>query len=149
MVLQPGDYLGRAQAEAACDPPRIDDAIRSLDEGARTLGGAITLRLAALDLEIAGRRWDAALARIAAIEADAQRKETWIVRRADLLRTAGRSEEAAAAYRAAAAAIEALPAAMRSREASSELSRHVDESLAELREAGIRPTEISLSRSTP
>jgi len=91
---QPDDYLERANLQASLGD--VDGAVRGLDEGAAALGGAISLRVRAADLEIGRGRWDAALERIAAIEAVAHRKEPWMARRADILRRAGRPDEEAA-----------------------------------------------------
>ena len=56
---------------------------------------------------------DAALARIDTVMARLQRKETWLERRAQILRAAGREEEAKKNYHDALAAIGRLPPAHR------------------------------------
>lgn len=121
-ALQPDDYLDRARAVAAEGDTSFDEAIRGLDEGLLALGQPITLQLLAIELEEQRAHWDAALARLAALEARANRKETWIARRGDLLVRAGRPGEAARAYAAALAAIDALPDRLRSHRTVTELS---------------------------
>ena len=88
---------------------RHEEAVRGLDEGIRKLGPLVTLELPAVDAELALKHYDAALARIDAVMARLQRKETWLERRAEILRQAGREEEAKKNYRDALEAIERLP----------------------------------------
>lgn len=88
---------------------RSQDAVRGLDEGISCLGNLQALQLAALEIEIGLKQYDAALVRIDQAMAPLQRKEQWLTRRGEILQTAGRSEEAKAAYTAALAAIQTLP----------------------------------------
>ncbi|HEY0550729.1 MAG TPA: tetratricopeptide repeat protein [Verrucomicrobiae bacterium] len=92
---------------------KLDEAVRGLDEGIRKLGPLVTFELPAVDLELALKNYDAALARIDAVTARLQRKETWLVRRAEILRAAGREDEAKKNYYAALEAIDRLPPAHR------------------------------------
>ena len=64
---RPDDYLDRARALVSEVGEHVDEALRGLDEGARKLRGDISLRLMALDIELAHRRWDAALERLSTI----------------------------------------------------------------------------------
>jgi len=109
----PDYYLERAQAQSAAGPASADAALRGLDEGVAALGPVISLQLAAIDLELGSRRYDAALARLDRILERAPRKEEWLARRGDILRAAGRRDEARATYRAALGAIAVLPAERR------------------------------------
>jgi len=84
-----------------------------LDEGIQKLGPLVTLQLTAIDLELRRRNYDAALARLDGITSQSERKETWLVRRGEILKLAGRQEEARAAFNAALVAIESLPPARR------------------------------------
>ncbi len=129
---QPDDYLDRARALAAEGGSYVDVALSGLDEGLVALGQPVTLQLLAVELEANRAHWSAALDRLAVIEARAHRKETWTARRADLLVRAGRSEEGKRAYRDALAAIEALPAGLRSTRATGKLADYVRSRLAEL-----------------
>ena len=70
----------------------------------------MSLQLRALDLEVALRRFDDALARVDLLTSASERRELWLKRRGDILVSAGRHAEARAAYVAAQTAIAALPA---------------------------------------
>lgn len=85
-------------------------AVKSLDEGLGRLGNLTTLQSAAVVIELAQKHYDAALARVDRVMADLRRKETWLMRRGDILEAAGRREEALRAYGEALAALEQLPA---------------------------------------
>jgi predicted negative regulator of RcsB-dependent stress response len=87
--------------------------VRALDQAIARIGPVHTLELRALELEEAAGRHDAALRRLDAMLSRAERRETWLKRRGDVLRRAGRASEALTAYRAAQAAIAALPAWLR------------------------------------
>lgn len=106
-------YLERAQALAAAGNAHLDEAIRGLDEGLDRLHGAVSLQLLAIDLELRRQRPDDAVRRLDTIAALAGRKETWLLRKAEVLEQFGRRVEAASAYRQTLAAIEALPAGRR------------------------------------
>ena len=105
---EPELYLERAQALAG-DGHRIDEALRGLDEAINRLGPLVTLQLLVIDLELRRKNYDGALTRLDLIAAQSERKETWLVRRGEILKSAGRVEEALAAFKAALVAIEALP----------------------------------------
>lgn len=83
-----------------------DDALRVLNEGITRLGHVPSLELAALDLEIARGRYDAALVRLDALLATSPRNPAWIARRADLLERLGRVDDARRERLRALAAIE-------------------------------------------
>jgi tetratricopeptide (TPR) repeat protein len=105
---EPELYLERAQVLAE-DERHIEEALRGLDEGIHRLGPLVTLQLLAIDLESRRKNYDAALSRLDLIAAQSERKEMWLVRRAEILRNAGRIDEARATFKAALVAIEALP----------------------------------------
>ena len=105
---EPELYLERAEAIAA-DGKFIDEALTGLDEGIRRLGPLVTLQMAAIGLELRRQNYDAALARLDLVTDQSERKETWLVRRGEILKLAGREEEAHAAFNDALAAIESLP----------------------------------------
>ena len=111
-VPDPDLYIERAQVTAA-DDTRTEEALNGLDEGITRLGPLVTLQLTAIDLELRRHNYDAALARLDAITSQSERKETWLVRRGEILKLAGRQEEARAAFNAALVAIESLPLAHR------------------------------------
>ena len=105
-------YLERARVLAG-DERQITEALRGLDEGIARLGPVVTLQLAAIDLELHRKNYDAALTRLDQITAQSERKEAWLVRRGEILKLAGRDDEARAAFNAALVAIESLPAGHR------------------------------------
>jgi predicted Zn-dependent protease len=111
-VPEPELYLERAQVLAG-DEQRISEALRGLDEGINKLGPVVTLQLAAIDLELRRKNYDGALTRLDQIAAQSERKESWLVKRGDILKLAGRDDEARAAFNAALLAIESLPPAHR------------------------------------
>lgn len=111
-VPEPELYLERANVVAA-DEQRVKEALRGLDEGINKLGPIVTLQLAAIDLELRRKNYDGALVRLDQIAAQSQRKESWLVRRGEILKLAGRNDEARAAFNAALNAIESLPPAHR------------------------------------
>jgi tetratricopeptide (TPR) repeat protein len=106
-VKEPELYLERAQAMAQ-DPQLIDVALNGLDEGIEKLGPLVTLQLAAINLELRRHNYASALARLDLVTSQSERKETWLVRRGEILKLAGRTDEARAAFNAALAAIESL-----------------------------------------
>ena len=118
---QPEMYIERAQTLAAAGIEFRDEALRGLDEGMEKLGPLITLQLAALDLELAQKRYDRALARLERIAAGSPRKETWLARRGEIMEQAERKTEAHESYAAALAAIETLPPHRRRVKAVTEL----------------------------
>lgn len=111
-VPEPELYLERAHVLAA-DVRQLGEALRGLDDGVNKLGPVVTLQLAAIDLELRRKNYDGALVRLDQIAAQSQRKESWLVRRGEILQLAGRDEEARAAFNAALSAIESLPPAYR------------------------------------
>ena len=117
-VPEPELYLERANVVAA---DRIDEALRGLDEGLNKLGPVVTLQITAIDLELRRKNYDGALVRLDQVAAHSQRKESWLVRRGEILQLAGRDEEARAAFNAALTAIESLPPAHRQNRAVSAL----------------------------
>ena len=105
---EPELYLERAQILAG-DERYIQEALRGLDEGIKQLGPLVTLELAAIDLELRQGNYDAALTRLDAITNQSERKEAWLVRRGEILKAAGRKEDARKAFSDAIEAIESLP----------------------------------------
>jgi predicted Zn-dependent protease len=106
---RPEYYLERARALVAAGPKHIDKALAGLDEGLKALSYPITLQLYAIELEIDHLRYDAALTRLDQIASGSARKETWLIRRGEILEKAGRPEPAKQAYEQALDAIASLP----------------------------------------
>ncbi len=110
---RPGYYIERANAQAARKGKYVAIAIRGLDEGIKKLGPAVTLHLRAVDLEVKIKRYDAVLRRIDALAARSARKDSWFIRRGEILKKAGRKKAAHKAFTAALKAIESLPSSRR------------------------------------
>lgn len=128
---RPENYIERAELHRA--EKRVDDAIRGLEEGLLKVGRVLPLQLAILDLELESARFDAALARVDEIARGAERKDLWLARRGEILRRAGRTTEAAEAFRSALASIDALPAARRKAAFTRDLETRVRAELEALR----------------
>jgi tetratricopeptide (TPR) repeat protein len=122
---KPEYYLERARALVAHGADRRDEALSGIDEAIGKLGHIVTLELFAIDLEVAGKRYDAAIRRLDLLAAQSPRKESWLVRRGEILRQAGRAGEAREAFAQALAAIESLPAYHRKNRATLELEARV------------------------
>ncbi len=105
-------YLERAETISR-KGNHIAEALSGLDEGINRLGPIVTLQLPAIELELRRQSYEGALSRLDLIAAQSERKETWLVRRGEILKLAGRDEEAGAAFNAALIAIESLPPARR------------------------------------
>ena len=117
----PAYYLERARALTAAG--NREEALRGLVEGLERWGAPITMQLLAIELELGLGRHDAALERVERIAAAANRQETWLVRRGEILENAGRTTEARAAYIAALRAIDALPVGRRGNQAMRRLEQ--------------------------
>ena len=129
---EPDYYLERARALAAARGDHVDEELRGLDEGIKRLGPIVTLQLEAINLELARKRYDAALARLGTIAAQSPRKEAWLARRGEILEQAGRVGEARLAYEEAVAAIGSLPPRHRMTRATTGLEAHIRAALARL-----------------
>jgi len=105
----PDDYLARARALADASEPRLDDAIRGLDEGQAALGPVPALTWYAVELELARGHHDAALARFEATRANEKQRGPYWMRRGEILERIGRRAEAHEAFRRALSALHALP----------------------------------------
>ena len=127
---QPELFLERA--ELLTTAGRVTDALSGLDEGIKKLGAAVVLQTRALDLELAQTNYDGALVRVGKIVETSPRKESWLVRRGEILLQAGRGEESRKAFADALSAMDALPARLQSSAAMIELSDRVRERLREL-----------------
>jgi len=120
---QPEHYLERAQA--LCAGQHLAEALSGLDEGMQRLGTIVTLELYAIDLEIQQQHYEAALARLEKVAAQSPRKEKWLARRGEILRMAGRYDQAQQAFRLALKEIESLPQARRHTKATMELEKRL------------------------
>lgn len=105
--VQAEEFLERASLQAAEFGP--DEAIRGLDEGLVRLGWVVTLQQAALDYEMKRQKPEQALARLETILTRTNRKETWLVRKGEILLVAGKPSEARETLTFTLQTIEALP----------------------------------------
>jgi tetratricopeptide (TPR) repeat protein len=106
------------------------EAIRALDEGIKRFGPLIPLQLHALDLELARKNYDSALARLDTIIQQSARKEYWLARRGDILSAQGRGSDARIAYQSSLAAIGLLPARLQQNPPMMNLKARVNAQLA-------------------
>lgn len=129
---RPEDFLARADAVLAIGPARATQALAGIDQGLARLGPAVALVLRAIELEVQLGRTDAALARLDGLIRSAPRAEAWIARRADILTSAKRTEEARAAWREVLGRIDALPERIRTARNALELAARANAALLAL-----------------
>jgi tetratricopeptide (TPR) repeat protein len=125
---QPDHYLERSSALVAAG--ETDNALRGLEEGINTLGPVLTLQKAALDIEVAHRRYDAALSRLETILSKVSRKESWLAQKGDVLLAAGRAAEASRCFNEVLSAIQKLPPRIQESESMRSLKTRVNQHLA-------------------
>ncbi len=87
-------YLERAATLRSAN--KIDEALRGLDEGIEKFGELVFLENYAIDVEITRKNYDAALARLDKLSATMPRKESFLLRRGEILLQAERICEARA-----------------------------------------------------
>jgi predicted Zn-dependent protease len=129
---RPEHYLRRAKFIAAAPNADSTRVLAALDEGIEKLGPVISLLDHAITIELEAKNYDGALVRIAKAMDHSPRRETWLVRRGDVLLKSGRTSEAIAAYRAALAAIEELPPRYRETVPIEKLERDARASLSQI-----------------
>ena len=124
---QPEFYLERAQALLALG--ETNQALAGLDEGITKLGPVVTLQVCAIDLELAQKKLDEAVARLNTIIPQALRKENWLMRRGEIEMQAGRTNAARASFEEALRAIDILPARLQLNRPMAELRARVNQAL--------------------
>ena len=87
-------YLERAATLRSAN--KVDEALRGLDEGIEKFGELVFLENYAIDVEITRKNYDAALARLDKLSATMPRKESFLLRRGEILLQAERICEARA-----------------------------------------------------
>lgn len=127
----PDWYLEQLRALRLAGVPK-EELLRCLDAGIARLGPLPVLQLPAVELEVQSGFTDRALARLEALAARAERKERWLVRRGDVLKDAGRIDQARVEYLAAREALDALPDKLRRAWTATELRQQVEAKLAAL-----------------
>jgi predicted Zn-dependent protease len=131
---RPEYFLERAQALEAAGTTHYDEALRGLDEGLEQLGQPVVLQSLAIELEIELGRYDKALARLESLAARSPRKESWLVRKAEILESAGRTELAREAYSQSLNAIAELPDSRQNNKAVEQLEARARTALQRLDE---------------
>ncbi len=134
LIRQPGrsdpePYLLRARLQRQMGPCHWAEALAGLEHGLARLGPLVLLHLEAMELERQMNRVDDALARMDFLLARSERPETWHVRRAELLESAGRRTEARNAWECALAACQQLPATRRKTPFVQTLERRIRQAL--------------------
>jgi predicted Zn-dependent protease len=129
---EPEIFLERAAALVGVGEQHFDEALRGLNEGLTKLGPAMTLELAALDVELKMKRFDDALRRVDRLAASAKRQESWFARRGDILVQASRPNEARIAFNKALEAIKTLPPHIQATQATTNLKQRIAASLSKL-----------------
>jgi tetratricopeptide (TPR) repeat protein len=109
---------------------RADAALSSVNAAMQRVGSLATLEMEALNLEVQLKRYDDAVTRLDRLMAGAQRKETYLARKAAVLRQAGKSEMAQRCYAEALEAIVALPENQRRLKSTIKLEEEVRRQLA-------------------
>lgn len=126
---RPEWFLDRAKAQIAAGAPATN-VLAGLDEAIVLYGPLPALQLFAVDLEMKRGEPDAALARIDALAARAERKERWLFRRGELLLQAGRTSAAKAEFAATLKSLDALPDKLRRAWVATELRQQTEARLA-------------------
>jgi len=130
----PEVYIERAHLQTAHDG--LHEALAGLDEGIQRMGSVVTIELYAIELEMKLRHFDEALIRVDRISKQSERQETWLAQRGDILRQAGRPEEARKAYREALLAIESLSPGKRGTRYTRDLEDRIKKALETLPDNG-------------
>jgi predicted Zn-dependent protease len=96
IALAPQDsseiYLERAETTISAN--RLTEALNGLDEGLKRFPNLVTLQTAAIELEVKRRNYAAALERLDKTTANMERKESFLLRRGEILLRAKRPCEA-------------------------------------------------------
>jgi len=128
---RPEWFLDRAHSAGLAGLPPLE-ILSGLDEGIERLGPLPALQLKAVEIEVGRGAIDEALRRLSATAERADRKERWLLRRAEVLAGAGRTDEARTEFLAARSALERLPERVRRGWAATEVTRQIDAGLAKL-----------------
>lgn len=97
-------------------PGDAQAAIVLLDQGTARIGVLMGMEQSAIEIDLSLRQWDSALRRLDILTARFRPSSDLSVQRAEILTQAGRFQEAASAYDAAIAILQASPSANRSPE---------------------------------
>ncbi len=129
----PDLILARARVLVAAGDEYVPLALKALDQGMKRLGGPlVSLQTAAIDLELRRANVDAALGRLDALSGQSAPNPQWLIRRAEILRDAGRRDQAKAACRQALEAMGRLPAGRQQTQMMLGLKKQIDTLLIQL-----------------
>lgn len=125
----PEYYIERARLDQLDGGGGRAAALKGLDAGIAKFGPLVTLQLPAIDLELADKNYDGAIARLDTLMAQSQRKETWLERKGQILERAGRAADAHAAYVAGLKTLGELPENIRATQMMVELKQRLEADL--------------------
>jgi predicted Zn-dependent protease len=128
----PDQLLRWTKLLASLPQSDLGDVLAILDKGIVRLGPLDPLVKYAIDLEVARKNYDAALARIASAMRDTTRLETWLMRQGNVLANGGHSSEAITAYREALSIIEKISPRKRTTTEVEALTREARDALNQL-----------------
>lgn len=120
------DYISWANATAETNPQL---ALQCLEQGMQKFGPLITLQELALQFEIKNALYENAIQRIDKIMQPLQRKETWLVRKAEVFELSQQPQAAKATYHEAQKAIQQLKPRLQNTDVVKALSKKIEESL--------------------
>jgi tetratricopeptide (TPR) repeat protein len=143
---RPELYLERALALRAEGPAHVEEALDGLREGLSRLGPLAVLQTLAVDLEVERGDHVAALDLLETSWKGARRRETFHLRRGEILEGAGWLDEACIAYEESQASLDALPPGRRRSKALIDLELRVRAGLERLSHAA---EDRCASRATP
>lgn len=125
----PDHYLARAHAYLTAGEPYLSHALTGLEEGIALMGPLLTFQRLAIDIELVQGNHQSAIDRVEMILQNVDRKETWLVRKANLLSSIGRTDEARQNYQLAEQAIDLLPVRTRTLPAIQSLRKTIHKNL--------------------
>lgn len=128
----PDLFLERASAQRSLGESGLEQALGGLVEGIQLHGPIVSLEMAALELEVELKRWESALKRLDRVSAAAPRRDRWLMRRAEILESAGRANEALEAWKEARREFQALPERMQTSKAGRQQADKLVEKLGPL-----------------
>lgn len=136
--------------EALAAQSLTDEALQVISKGVEVIGNVPQLVLKAMDLEIAAKRYDNALARVDAMMKMMPRPEPWMARRASVLAQAGRYDDSRAEWTKLREHLLALPTLERGSHAMTTLLSQTNDALAALAPvSSIAPQAQAIAPSKP
>lgn len=148
-MARPDLFLELSRLLASPPMERLEEALRCIELGIERLGRLPAFAQEAIVLDRCLGDYSSALKRVDALLQTANRRESGLVLRGDVLREAGRGAEAAAAYREALVAANALPARARRAPMTVELRAAADRALRELEREAARVPAPGSERGGP